>query len=168
MLIILISLPLTPFAWRTAVSLIGTGFNQIGYIITAVVLISFLTLMLRFWRRYGFLRIALFTGIGLIYAFLLKYHCKFPAEKLHLIEYGFLAFLAYEAFLIDFSQEASQGLAFVGASGFGLLDEILQFFLPNRAFEVRDVITNILAAALGMIIVTLLTTSFSAKVPSER
>jgi VanZ family protein len=113
-------------------------------------------------------RIAAFAALGLIYGWLLRYHCRFPAERLHLIEYGLLAFLVLKALLFDFSDAPSYGMAFAFAALFGLMDEGIQYILPNRNFEWRDVVTNVLASALGLLVVRLVTRPRSARVHAER
>lgn len=76
------------------------------------------------------------------------------AERTHLIEYGVVAVLIYEAH----RERSSHGrrvpapaLLAVGATALvGILDECIQAFLPNCVFDLRDILFNILAAALGM------------------
>jgi len=75
-------------------------------------------------------------------------------ERTHLFEYGLLATLLYEAL----NERAKSGtrfptpglLAVVSASLLGWLDEGLQWLLPNRVYDVRDVGVNCLAAVIAV------------------
>jgi len=68
-----------------------------------------------------------------------------------LAEYGLLAYLVYKALRHDFPETKAYIIGFLIASGFGFLDEVIQHVLPNRVFEMRDVMTNVLAALLGLL-----------------
>jgi VanZ family protein len=91
-----------------------------------------------------------------VYFYLLRYHCRFPAERLHLMEYGLLAYLSYRVLRFDFPRASAYVLGFLLSSGFGFMDEVIQYFLPNRVFELRDVVTNVAASALGLLVVGVL------------
>ncbi len=156
MICILISLPTTPILWRAGLRTVGPHFNAVGYVAFLVTALGLAVYMIR--RRpktgiFGFLALA---GLAVAYAYLLKHHCKFPAERLHLIEYGLLAYLLYRALRPDFTRAVAYALSLLISSGFGFLDEIIQHVLPNRVFELRDVMTNLLASALGLLVVAVL------------
>ena len=167
-LIILISLPLTPIIWNKALAAMGARLNVVPYTFSLFLIVLFFLYLLRNWNRYGLFRILLFAAVGAIYIFIMKTYCKFPAEKLHMVEYGLLAFVAYRALSIDFSALPAYSLAFALASSFGFVDELIQFILPNRSFEVRDVVTNVLASALGLIVVMLLVAPDACQNSRER
>jgi len=76
----------------------------------------------------------------------------FFAEKLHILEYGLLGYLA----LGDLSKKDKYKLKNILAALFfitfvGVADEYLQWLLPYRVFEIRDISTNVVSGALGMI-----------------
>jgi len=77
---------------------------------------------------------------------------EYPEEKIHFAEYGFLAYLIYNALRIDMKK----GLAFLGAflltSGFGWGDEGIQYLLPNRYYQMSDVLLNSLSGFLGLVL----------------
>ena len=73
-----------------------------------------------------------------------------PEEKIHFPEYGFLAYLLYRALKIDVSNKTAYLVSFLLCAGFGWLDEGIQFLLPNRYYETKDVILNILGGGLGL------------------
>ncbi|MEA3490177.1 MAG: VanZ family protein [Candidatus Omnitrophota bacterium] len=67
-----------------------------------------------------------------------------PVEKVHLLEYGGLSFLLYNALKVDFDRFDVKlyllgGVVCVAA---GFLDEVIQLFLPGRFFDWRDVLFN--------------------------
>jgi VanZ family protein len=165
---ILLTLPMTPFLWEKALSIFGKEINNIGYIVSFFLLFLLIMFMLRHWKRYGPLRFASLAVLGFVYGYVLRYQCKFPAERLHLVEYGFLAFLMYYAFSFDFSQRVSLLFAFLLSSGFGLFDEFIQYILPNRKCELRDIMTNVIASILGVLVIALFTRAEPDEMLSER
>ncbi len=155
-LAILVSLPFTPALWAKAGAVMGRGINNSGYIVSFFLLALIGVYMLFRFRKYGPLNIVFLSVLAVGYWYLLKYYCRFPAEKFHLLEYGLLAFLAYRAFHVDFSRVVSFVCGFLFASAFGVVDELVQYVLPNRHFELRDIGTNIFGSALGLLVVAIL------------
>lgn len=98
--------------------------------------------------RPGGIEIGVAIGVATVYV-LLGVRMAIP-ERSHLMEYGVLAVLVYEAI----SERVSQGhcvrissvYAFLLTSLFGFLDECIQAVLPSRVFDWRDVMFNTLAA----------------------
>lgn len=72
------------------------------------------------------------------------------AERFHLIEYGMVALLFYKAF-----RPAGDGSVVVIPllAGFviGTLEEWLQWFVPGRVGEVRDVLLNLISVGCGVL-----------------
>ncbi|MCP2604560.1 VanZ family protein [Candidatus Aminicenantes bacterium AH-873-B07] len=70
-------------------------------------------------------------------------------ERIHLIEYGFLALLFYHSF----RDKISERLIYLGAlfygSSIGLIDEFFQYLVANRVGDLRDVGINILSVFMG-------------------
>lgn len=69
-----------------------------------------------------------------------------PIGRVHLAEYGLLAVLAVRAFGPGRAATLAGGAL---AAAVGLLDEVVQGFIPNRVFDWWDVALNAAAAALG-------------------
>ena len=92
-------------------------------------------------------------GVGTAYFFLLVRMAS-PEERSHVIEYGVLALLIHEALL----ERARQGrkvlfpalLAIAAASLIGILDEAVQAIVPNRVFDPRDILFNVLACVMAV------------------
>jgi len=77
------------------------------------------------------------------------------AERSHLIEYGVVAVFIHQALL----ERAIQGrhvrapalLAILTTTMIGVLDECIQFFMPNRVFDPIDMGQNFLAAVTAVL-----------------
>ncbi len=80
-----------------------------------------------------------------------------PQERLHLVEYGALALLLRAAFAErrraagQPADERSAALrALAAATAIGFVDELIQGVLPNRQYDLRDVVFNALSAAMAL------------------
>lgn len=82
-----------------------------------------------------------------------------PEERLHLLEYGLLGALVYAALLERTHSLGDSGrpvalwvplAAVVVAGTCGWVDEGIQYLLPNRHYDLRDVVLNLGAAALAV------------------
>ena len=87
--------------------------------------------------------IASFYAIGL-------FQIKIPEEKIHFLEYGLLAFFIYRAVVCDLKGWHAYLAAFVCTAIIGWGDEVIQYFLPNRYYQVVDVILNAVSGGLGL------------------
>ncbi len=104
------------------------------------------------WRPGG-LEIAVALGVAAVYG-LVFVRMALETERSHLIEYGVVALLIYEAL----TERASQGrrvpvpalLAFLGAVVIGTVDEGIQAWLPVRVFDPLDILFNALAAFMAV------------------
>ena len=70
-------------------------------------------------------------------------------ERFHFAEYGFLALLYYRVWC-DRSPAAALLLAFLAVFMVGMLDEGIQWFVPLRVGEWRDVLLNSVAIVCGL------------------
>ncbi len=84
-------------------------------------------------------------------AFLFAISSVSPAEvRLHFVEYGVLGGLFYLAFQARGARLASLwAIAATGAAGW--LDEGIQYLLPNRWYDLQDVVINLVAGALTVV-----------------
>ena len=96
------------------------------------------------------------VALGIAGAYLLLFLRMWtPAERTHLMEYTVVALLIYEAL----SERASNGrrvpllplLAFLLTALIGVIDEVIQWFLPSRVFEWIDILFNTLAAFMAVL-----------------
>ncbi len=95
-------------------------------------------------------RIFLLANVGLAYGLFLKFLGKIPIERIHLLEYGLLAMLAKRAA----DHRMGSALAYIFSAflvaDIGLGDELIQWVLPDRYFDWRDVATNAVSGLLGL------------------
>ena len=70
-------------------------------------------------------------------------------ERVHFIEYGAIAFLFYRAFR-PLGDVAAFILPMLAGLIVGTFDEWLQWFIPNRVGEARDVFLNLIALGCGL------------------
>jgi hypothetical protein len=91
--------------------------------------------------------LALATGL---FAFGL-YFPSFPSERFHFLEYGLLGALVLRASLKTRPAHwgASFGLAALVLTSIGVMDEVIQYFLPSRVFDWRDIWFNLSGGVLG-------------------
>ncbi|MEO5347007.1 MAG: VanZ family protein [Magnetococcus sp. YQC-9] len=145
MLTIYLTLPLTPIITKGIFHLIGkreTGLVISGFLLLAMAVVLFL--LFRNIRREQRIR-ALLPFLAIL---LVAYNMDNSSERVHLLEYGGLAFLVFRAM----NEPRGIGLlwAYVSVVLLGFSDECIQFMLPNRYFDLRDVALNGIGAACGI------------------
>lgn len=88
------------------------------------------------------------------------WNLDFPEERLHLIEYGGAGWLCAWVF-----SRRSDGWAkaLVLVYLLGLCDEIIQYIIPCRVYDDRDVILNFASGAAGVAIFKLCSSGFVAE-----
>ena len=123
--------------------------NIIFYAIAvALALVLVVYLVRKFKRKELLRRLAALLFFALILA---VYFPQFNAieERIHIFEYGLLAILLLWAY---FPATKKWDYFYVMAIGFfiGWGDEFIQYFLPNRVYDLRDVIMNFLGVLFGM------------------
>ena len=78
-----------------------------------------------------------------------------PEEKIHLLEYGVLGVLLYNALKVDLDRFDPM-LYIIGGVfcfGAGIVDEVIQLYLPNRVFDWKDVVINFISGVMGLLII---------------
>jgi hypothetical protein len=71
-----------------------------------------------------------------------------PEEAVHLMEYGAFALSLSWLFAKTFSEKRTAIFSILGASILGVMDEGLQGINPTRVFDLRDILINIIGAAV--------------------
>ena len=149
---IFVTLPFAPLLWSAL-----SAYSQISFrLVTAFVILLPLTGCIFFilrqnrggWRVAGLLLLAVLSLLIIIF------FAETSAETLHLLEYGGLSYLTlraakpytYRAYLF-----CLLFVLFVGS-----VDEAIQFTLPNRVFQVKDILLNGLCGVIGLATTTLL------------
>ena len=87
--------------------------------------------------------------------FILSKLAIYPVEKFHLLEYGGLSFLVYNALKTELDRYDIRlyilgSLICVGA---GVVDEVIQLALPNRVFDYRDIILNAVSSVTAFMVI---------------
>jgi glycopeptide antibiotics resistance protein len=80
------------------------------------------------------------------------WNIEYAEEKIHFFEYGLLAWLIYRALDGDLKGKSLFACSFVAVSIIGWGDEWIQYLLPNRYYDIRDVIMNATGGLMGLII----------------
>ncbi|NNF00591.1 MAG: VanZ family protein [Pyrinomonadaceae bacterium] len=127
---------------------LGVGLFIVGCL---MVLAAVITQGLR--SRPAGIEIAVALGVAASYIFVFV-RMGSQVERSHLVEYGVVAIFIFEAL----SERAANGrrvpfpalLAILAATIFGVLDELIQLFLPSRVFDPIDMFFNFGAAAMAV------------------
>lgn len=93
--------------------------------------------------------------VGVLAAYILVFvRMEMPEERTHLIEYSVVAALIFEALNERLENRWSMFSIALSAilitSIFGSIDEGIQQILPNRVFDVRDILFNLLASVMAV------------------
>jgi len=142
-----------PVVWRRLHELSEGSIEHLG---TAVALIAVTSLLWMVRRRAGQHSWTPYVAIALItptYAYLLFALSRFPAERLHLLEYGLMAYLVLRALQLDLADRHAYAWSLVLTTVIGLGDEIVQWVLPQRYFEVKDVVLNMVSGGLALLVI---------------
>jgi len=95
-------------------------------------------------------------GIGAVYVAEMARTDLTPAEKTHFLSYGVLAWLVWRALVPRRGGAGGMVAALTLTALIGLGDEGIQYLLPRRFFEWKDVWLNALSAGLAIGVIALL------------
>ena len=157
-----------PSIWRRLTVLTEGSIKHLG---TVVAIVTVASLLWRIGRRVGrqswtpYIVMALTTAA---YVYLLYALSRFPAERLHLLEYGLLAYLILRALQIDLADRPAYAWSLVLTTIVGLGDEIIQLVLPQRFFEFKDVFLNMVSGGLALLLVRFAIDYQAGSHPSRR
>ena len=130
-------------------------FDTLGNILVVVIAVLIVLALYRF-KALGMIRkktvFFLLVTTVLVYTAII-WRVEFTEEKIHFFEYGLLSWLIYKAFLVDIKglPVFLYSLTLVFIIGWG--DEIIQYLLPNRYYDIRDVIMNGTGGLMGLILI---------------
>lgn len=157
--VIFILTPFLPVLVETTAHFLNMSIQEftlwLRNIILAAIILSFLAIMISHERykqqsAYVALMIISVWGAMLVRGF------GAPVEATHFLEYGGLSILIFCKLRNNHIKMRSAPLYVAAALltlGVGVLDEIYQGWLPNRYFDVNDIITNGSSGILGLIYV---------------
>ncbi|MBD3296471.1 MAG: hypothetical protein GF392_03810 [Candidatus Omnitrophica bacterium] len=145
-----LSIASAPLLWERIQSSTDMDLNRCVYLAGSVLAVSLLTYMVlikREIRDRNYMFLVLFMAAFL----LLGRAASRPAEKVHILEYVLLSFLVYNALRLDLNRFGKKlyvtGILF--CLGAGLIDELIQLYIPSRVFDWRDVLINAGSSAVG-------------------
>lgn len=150
--IVYATVPVFPTIWSHVRE--HTGEVAIAHLGTIAVISLAAAISVRVWRQprtaTTLLRRLALLVVLVLYGLLLVRFGQFPAERLHLLEYGFMAWLLHRALVLHTRPGVAYPLALALTAVIGFGDETIQWILPQRFFELKDVGLNIVSAGLGL------------------
>ncbi|UCE41733.1 MAG: VanZ family protein [Candidatus Aminicenantes bacterium] len=141
---------------RTIRNFVETNWNVslFGYSVLLVVVCAFLYCLCLLWLR---LKIRAFSNylwlaaIALFYVFFTLKLWKRPEEAIHFLEYGLLGFLLFQALRHHIHDKGIYFIAFLIGALVGIFDETLQWMIPRRVWDFRDLGINAIAVGLCLV-----------------
>ncbi len=147
-ILILITIPLARAIANRVEDSVGTAvflWLTAGAIAVAL-LLALRALARRRLARDAYVWLMVFGGALLLMAWNLRGN---PVEAFHLVQYGVLSVLVYRALLHRCSDYGIYPLSALLTGSVGILDEWIQWLIPERYWGLRDVIINFTAAVLA-------------------
>ncbi|MDH7512444.1 MAG: VanZ family protein [Clostridiales bacterium] len=127
------------------------GRSLFGYAVLAAVGIAFISIVTILVCRLKIRspsRLVWLAAVAGLYVYFTMKLWKAPEEAIHFLEYGLLGFLLFNALSYSTRDKSVYLAAFFIGSTVGIFDEILQWVVPGRFWDFRDVGLNALAAGL--------------------
>ena len=153
--LIFITIPYTPLLWKLLSA------HQKSFAIVVIYFLAFLfgiliLIYLVFYKKERKLSPYLwFLVITILYIQSLNTLKDFPIEKIHLIEYGALGFLIFKALKNDLKDLSIYIWSALIICYIGIIDETIQWIVPNRVGTIEDVWINIKSGGLVLMLIGL-------------
>ncbi|MFH1594585.1 MAG: VanZ family protein [Candidatus Omnitrophota bacterium] len=144
------TLGLMPSVWNTVNRSLGGRGLLLQYTIYSLFGIGILFYVLFIKREESILKYLLLLFFAGIFFIMVEFE-KNPGEKIHMAQYGLSGLILYNALKVDLDRFKMKLYAIGSAICLltGAVDEIIQWFLPNRVFTWHDVFIN---GASGIIV----------------
>ena len=154
----------SPFAWRIGRAVLDAPLG--AWALGRGGALAIITLVAVLVARWLYARGAPLTAFGLFAAaaagavVTLRVLTEQPIERIHLPEYGVVAWLAWRALRVGGAavRSANAG-AFAITAMAGLGDELIQLALPSRFFDWRDVVLNAASGAVTLLLIAAVRTA---------
>ncbi|MGN8225146.1 VanZ family protein [Gracilimonas sp. BCB1] len=133
--------------------------NLLGFVFIFAFVLTLVSLGALAWdAKIGKVEIGIILSILAVFVFA-AVRMNIPEERSHLVEYAIVSALFFEALisrqpLMTIIKAAT--FAVIIASFVGLLDEMLQYLVPGRVFDMRDLLFNVGAAIGGAALVSVI------------
>ncbi|MFQ6103720.1 MAG: VanZ family protein [Candidatus Glassbacteria bacterium] len=127
------------------------GMRSVIFFVAAVLTAGFVTALVHAFRKKGglpLLQLFWFLLVGYLYWIAIKRTFKVPIESIHFVEYGIVSLLMYRALRESFNETYIFLASFLLTYSLGIVDEFIQFLLPNRVGAFRDVLFNAVSGGL--------------------
>ncbi len=149
--ILYIMRPILNFLKATLGSYLNLSIVIIFLILLSLVLVHIISNR----ERYSVSQYLWFAFISCLYG-LAIYIVDVPEEQVHFIEYGILSGLIYIVLTHDIHNNVyvcflTVFIVFV----FGAVDEVIQWILPNRIFDIRDILINGISGILVQLLIAM-------------
>ncbi|MFV1976101.1 MAG: VanZ family protein [Candidatus Scalindua sp.] len=142
--------PILNFLKATLKSYLNLSVGVMFLIILSLVLVHIISNR----EHYSVNQYLWFSFISCLYGLVL-YILELPEEQFHFIEYGILSALIYVALTHDINNKSIYFLSAIVVFVFGTIDEVIQWVLPNRCFDIRDLIMNGIAGILAQLLIAM-------------
>ena len=150
---VLATIPLLPRVWEILNEYTAGAVSYLGIVAVALAVLVATVGSWRSLRQHPWSSGVVLSLVVLAYAYLLNRFSVYPAERLHLVEYGFVSFFLYRALVLHMNNGKAYVVSFLLTALIGFGDEAIQWVLPERYFELKDVKLNIVSGGLGLLLV---------------
>ncbi|MFQ6038790.1 MAG: VanZ family protein, partial [Candidatus Aminicenantales bacterium] len=130
------------------------GLSVFGFSVLAAVAIALAGLVYLLWFRWrvrDFPRYLWLVLVAATYVYFTLKLWKRPEEAIHFLEYGLLGFLLFRALRFRIPDHGVFLAAFLVGATVGIFDEVLQWIIPLRYWDFRDVGLNALSSGLSQV-----------------
>jgi len=122
-----------------------------GYLVLIFVFATFLASLYILWFRLNIRSLSNYlwlAAVALIYVYFTLKLWGRPEEAIHFLEYGLLGFLLYQALRYHIRDKGIYLIAVLIGALVGIFDEALQWMIPRRIWDFRDLGLNALSVGL--------------------
>jgi VanZ family protein len=122
-----------------------------GYLVVVVVAAVFLGILYLLIVRLKIRAVSNYIWLAACAALYLYFTFKLwrnPEEAVHFLEYGLLGFFLFRAWRLTIPDKAVYLASFLTGTLVGIFDEIFQWIMPGRYWDIRDIGLNALAVGL--------------------
>ncbi len=148
------TLGIMPELWYKLNSIMSGKGVYLFYLLYSIAFLGVLYFMV-FVRKETSLSNYLLLSLFVAVFFILNEMENNPGEKIHMAQYGIFGVLLYKTLTVDFKNRSRMfyNLAFTICFTAGAVDEIIQGFLPNRAFTWHDIFVNGVSGVVSVLII---------------
>lgn len=112
-----------------------------------------------FYKRLKSRRPGVYIGLAAVFSIYLLFvfnWTKYPAERMHLVEYGIMSYLVLRV-MDEIRPLAMKYFCVVmTVITIGVCDELIQMLLPNRVCDIKDMVLNAVSGVMALALIELL------------